>query len=106
MGKEGIEVMEELKKFKRKIKKKFGVERTIVFGSAARTRFKKFNDIDMIIVSDYLRKIGPYKNSILLYSNWKLDLPIDFICLSSREFRKLAKRVSIVKEAIEKGIEI
>jgi predicted nucleotidyltransferase len=106
MGKKEIEIVEELKKFKRKLKKKFGVEKTIVFGSAARTKFKKFNDIDLIVVSDYLRKLGPYKNSILLYSNWKLDVPIDFICLSKKEFRRLAKRVSIVKEAVEKGIEI
>jgi predicted nucleotidyltransferase len=106
MGKKEIEIVEELKKFKRKLKKKFGVEKTIVFGSAARTKFKKFSDIDLIVVSDYLRKLGPYKNSILLYSNWKLDVPIDFICLSKKEFRRLAKRVSIVKEAVEKGIEI
>jgi len=106
MGKKEIEIVEELKKFKRKLKKKFGVEKTIVFGSAARTKFKKFNDIDLIVVSDYLRKLGPYKNSILLYSNWKLDVPIDFICLSKKEFRRLAKRVSIVREAVEKGIEI
>ena len=62
--------------------------------------------MDLIIVSDYLRKIGPRKNSLKLYSSWNLDYPVDFICLSKEEFEKLKKRVSIVSEALKEGIEV
>jgi len=40
-----------------------------------------------------------------MYDYWNLDLPVDFLCYTPKEFNKLKKQISIVKEAIENGIE-
>jgi hypothetical protein len=34
------------------------------------------------------------------------DYPVDFLCYTPEEFRKLSKQISLVKQAIKEGIEI
>jgi len=41
-----------------------------------------------------------------LYDDWNLDLPVDFICYTPEEYKKLAKQITIVREAERNGIEI
>lgn len=100
------EIISGLVEFKKKLEKKYKARKVILFGSAARTRFRKFNDLDLIIVSSYLRRIGPRKNASKLYSEWKLSYPVDFLCYSPEEFNHLKKHVSIVSDALKEGMEI
>jgi len=109
MGREtNKEIIQKIKEFKENIKRKYGVEKLIVFGSAARTNFKKFNDIDLIVVA---RKKEKQLHLLpKLYHEWhikqKIDFPVDFVLFDLKTFKKMSKRITIVKQALEEGIEI
>jgi len=103
------ELIKKLRKFKKKIQKKYKIEEMILFGSRAKR--KKINEKDMKNDVD-LMIIGKFKgkNSLTrapeLHLDWDLELPVDFLCYTKEEFEKLKKRVSIVKEALSYGIKI
>lgn len=111
MGKEKIkEIEESVRKFKKRIAKKFFVEKIIIFGSAARGRLRKDSDIDIIVVSKKYGRKDVFKIVPKLYGEWhekeKIDYPVDIILFNRKEFNKLEKEVSIVSEALREGIEI
>jgi len=105
MGKKEIkEIRKRVEKFKKKIEKKFFVEKIIIFGSAARGEMKEDSDIDLIVVS---KKFGlkHFFNIVpKLYGEWSLEYPVDFLIYNKKEFEKLKKEVSIVSEALREGI--
>ena len=41
-----------------------------------------------------------------MYDYWSLKYPVDFLCYTPEEFNKLKKQITIVREAVENGIEI
>jgi len=41
-----------------------------------------------------------------MYDYWNLNYPVDFLCYSPEEFNKLKKQITIVRGAVENGIEI
>ena len=103
MGKRASrEMIEKLTDFKRRL----GVERMILFGSHARGKADENSDVDLILVSKKFRGIKPYKRSSGMWLRWNLDLPVDFICLTDKEFENQKKQVSIVSEALREGIQI
>jgi len=59
----------------------------------------------MIISKNFRRKKFRYR-SLGFYKYWNLDYPVDFICYTPEEFNRLKKQITIVKEAVENGIEI
>ena len=78
----------------------------ILFGSMATGRAHKDSDIDLILVSDKFRGKKSFRRSIGFYKYWDLDYPVDFLCYTPEEFNKLKNQISIVREAVRKGIEI
>ena len=99
-------ILENLKKFKENLKKRIDINRVIFFGSRASGKPHKDSDIDLLIVSkDFRDKKFRYR-AIGFYDYWDLDYPVDFLCYTPEEFNKLKKQITIVKEAVEKGIEI
>ena len=96
------EMIEGIRKFKESI----GVSRAIVFGSFARGEFGEDSDIDLLLVSEKFRGKSFIQRSKGLWLKWDLGLPVDFICFTPEEFKKLKKEVSIVSEAIREGIEV
>ena len=128
------ELIDKLKIFKKKIEKKYGVEKIILFGSRASKKYKEdiensgnyvtnspefsngqflkisntinrivHSDVDLIVVGSFKGK-NNLERAPPLYIEWELDLPVDFICYSSEEYKKLANQITIVREAIKKGI--
>ena len=77
----------------------------IFFGSRVSGRPGQDSDIDLVIVSDYFEGKRS-KRALGFRSMWNLDYAVDFLCYTPEEFEKLSKQVSIVREAIETGIEI
>ena len=75
----------------------------MLFGSRATNKFREESDVDLIIVGEFKGK-NNLKRAPPLYFQWHLDLPVDFLCYTPKEFNKLKKRVSIVKEALDHGI--
>ena len=103
MGKR--EIISKLKSFKKSIRG-LKISSMFFFGSRVSGRPKKDSDIDLIIVSkDFEGKKFRYR-PVGLYDYWDLDYAVDFLCYTPEEFEKLKNEVSIVREAVETGIEI
>ena len=95
-----------LKKHLKFLKKTFNPEKIILFGSRARGDNLEESDFDLIIVSEKFKDIDFRERMIKAYGNWDKKEGLDVICYTPEEFKKLSKRITIVKEAVEKGIEI
>jgi predicted nucleotidyltransferase len=99
-------MVREIMEFKKKIEKKFYVEKIIIFGSAARGEMGRHSDVDLIVVSKKFGMRNFFEVVPKLYGEWYLRYPVDFIIYNKKEFNKLKKEVSIVSEALKEGIEI
>jgi len=99
-------LMKRLKEFKRKSK----IERVILFGSFARGDFGKDSDVDLILIDKKFRKKGAFERSKGFWIKWhvkhKIPYPVDFLCYTPEEFEEKRKRIGIVSESVEEGVEI
>ncbi len=77
-----------------------------LFGSMASGKVHKYSDVDLVIVSKKFKGKGLLERSPNLYLKWELEYPVDFLCYTPKEFNKLRKGVTIVREAVRNGIEI
>jgi len=98
------ESINKINKFLKNVSKDFKIERAIFFGSRAIGIARKDSDIDLIIVSDDFEGMDFFERVSKMYDYWDLDIPVDFLCYTSREFNKLKKLVSIVSHALKQGI--
>ncbi len=96
----------ELRKFKKKIESKYHLQKMILFGSRAEEKNQRDSDVDLIIVSKDYEGIKSFKRSPPLYAEWEIDLPVDFVCYTPEEYKKLSKMITIARESKRKGIEI
>ena len=103
MGKKDLEIV---KKFKEKLLKKIPVKKIILFGSRANGNVHEWSDFDIIIVSDNFKGKKSFKRGVGFYAYWKENYPVDFLCYTSEEFEKLKNKITIVKTAVEEGIEV
>lgn len=99
-------VIERLKIFKNRVNKDIPVTKMILFGGRARGKGGRDRDVDLIIVSPQFRGLDFFQRGARMYDYWDLGYPVDFLCYSPDEFRKLSKQITIVSEAIKEGIEI
>ncbi len=106
MGKQKTQIINQLRLFKKKIEKKYLIEKIILFGSAATGTFTKDSDIDLIIVAKSFKDKKSFKRSPPLYKEWGLHYPVDFLCFTPQEFDKKKKMIGIVHEAVKHGVEI
>ena len=99
-------ILEKLKKFKKNLKKRIDVGRIIFFGSRVSGKPHKDSDIDLLIVSkDFKNKKFRY-SALGFYDYWDLDYAVDFLCYTPEEFNKLKNQITIVREAVNNGVEI
>lgn len=99
-------IIQELLRFKENISTKINIERMVLFGSRTKNNAHEDSDIDLIVVSKSFKNKDFLERPIILYKKWDLKYPVDFICYTPKEFRLKSKQISIVKEALKKGIEI
>ncbi len=103
------ELMIKLKEFKGQVIKKYGVKKIILFGSYSKDIASEESYVDLIIVGNFEDK-GNLKRAPIFHREWHLiqniDLPVDIICYTSEEFDSLKTQITIVKEAVEEGMEI
>ena len=100
------EHINDLKEFKKNLSKLLFINKMILFGSRTYGTQKKWSDFDLIIVSKDFRNKISFRRSLGFYKYWNLDYPVDFLCYTPEEFNKLKKQITIVREAVEHGIEI
>lgn len=107
MGKAKPEIIELVRDFKEKAQKKYKIQKIILFGSQATGDTKQWSDIDLLIVSDKSKKRADFMSK--LFAEWHLVQkrihPVDFVCFTKEEFDRLSKHVTIVKQALEEGLE-
>ncbi|MBU3913074.1 MAG: nucleotidyltransferase domain-containing protein [Nanoarchaeota archaeon] len=90
-------------------KKKIGLKNAkfILFGSRARGSFHENSDFDIIVISEDFEGIPWYKRQINFQMNWGYDLPLEVLCFTPAEIKKLMhNRWGIVREALQTGIEV
>lgn len=96
-----------LREFKKRVAKKYGIEKMILFGSQITSKRRKDSDVDLLIVSRRKKKL---RLMAQLYHEWhivqEVGYPVDFLCYTPEEFENLKKRVTIVREAVREGVEI
>ena len=93
-----------LKQFLKLLTKNIKVNEIILFGSRADGTSNNESDIDLIIVSDDFEGKNFFERVSMMYDYWNIDLPVDFLCYTTKEFNKLKKGITIVSEALKKGI--
>lgn len=98
-------LIRELQKFKERIQEKYKIKKIILFGSRANGSPNKDSDVDLMIVGNFKERSN-LQRAPKMYDYWDIDLPVDFICYTPEEFEKLAKRITIAREAEREGIEI
>jgi len=96
--------IKQLKEFLKKISKDFKIKEIILFGSRAEDKEREDSDIDLMIASPDFENMTFFERGAKMYDYWDLNLPVDFICYTEKEFSKLKRRISLAKEALEKGI--
>lgn len=90
--------------FKKKLEKDIQINKMLLFGSFARGDYRRWSDIDLLIVSRDFRNIKKVRRPVRLYDYWTYKYPIDFLCYTPKEFKRLSKRITIVREAVKEGI--
>ena len=95
-----------LKEFKKKLSNNIPIDKMILFGSRAFGKPSRWSDFDLIIISKKFRKLDSLQRSLGFYDYWTIDYPVDFLCYTPKEFNKLRKQITIVREAAKGGIEI
>ena len=99
-------IINELGEFKRNASKEAPLQKLIFFGSRVKGKPHRYSDIDLIVVSKKFKGLKFRRRPLPLYDYWNLNYPVDFLCYTPEEFKKLSKRITIVREAVKWGIEI
>ena len=95
-----------IKEFLKRLEKDFSVNKIIFFGSRTGEEYLEHSDIDLVIVSEDFEGIDFTKRMSRMYDYWKSDYDVDFLCYTPKEFEKLSRMITIVREALNKGIVI
>jgi len=99
-------LVEKLRTFKKAASEDFPIRKMVFFGSRVSGKPRRYSDIDLLIVSPAFKGIGFRWRATKMYDYWTLRMPVDFLCYTPEEFRRLRSKSTIVKEAVETGIEI
>lgn len=102
MGRTKSGLIGKLKAFKRENH----IEKMYLFGSMATGKTHRWSDVDLIVVSKRFRGKGLLERAPGLYMKWNLKYPVDFLCYTPEEFKKLSRKITIVSEAVREGVEI
>ena len=98
--------MEGLKKFKKRLTGTLKVEHLILFGSQATGMPRSDSDIDLVLVSPQFAGMHSWKRRGLTRKHFDLNYPVDLLCYTPEEFDRKKSEASIIREAVENGIEI
>ena len=106
MGETESKLVKSLKGFKERICQKYDIRAMILFGSQVSGEVDETSDIDLIVVGDEFTGKSPLKRPVVLYLEWTMDYPVDFLCYTPEEFEEKRKGISIVRQAIKEGVVI
>jgi len=99
-------IIKKLKMFKAALNEEIPIEKMVFFGSRVGRKYSRWSDIDLVIVSKKFRNKKFRYRPLGFYKYWDLDYPVDFLCYTPEEFNRFKNQITIVNEAIKKGIKI
>ena len=88
------------------LKRRFHPDKILLFGSRARGDHLEESDIDLIIVSKEFRNLPFRERMIQAYSFWDSAIDLEQICYTPEEFEEMKKRIGIVQQAVNEGIDL
>lgn len=100
-----------LNKYLAKIKSVYEPDEMWLWGSRAYGSPGEYSDIDLIVISNkfsdikFTKRMFRFIESIGLLSDRKAEV-VDVLCYTPDEFARKKEQISIVNEAIKKGIRI
>ncbi len=97
-------VLKQVRAFKLKVAKKYGIEKIVLFGSQATGKAAKGSDVDLMLVSKKFEGQSSLKRPVPFYLEWSYGQPADFVCYTPKEFEQLSKKATLVKWALEHGV--
>lgn len=82
----------------------FMVTTLVWYGSRSRgTATKAGADFDLIVVAPEFAGLAWVERLVAAYARWPLTHAADILCYTPEEFDRLARRASIVREALHTG---
>ncbi len=103
----GKEADSKIRDFIGKVRKKYNINKAILFGSRARLDHFKNSDYDVILVSPNFRGIFFSERIAKMYDFWNhYPLEIEPLCYTPEEFKRKLKEHGIIRQAVREGIEI
>lgn len=100
------DLIHEIQSFRKRLSRKLKVERLIVFGSRMKGEHREDSDLDIIIISPNFRAVKFRRRALGFHKYWTLNFPVDFLCFTPEEFEEKKNQISIVREALETGVEV
>lgn len=91
------------------LRRRIPVDKAILFGSVARGTGGQNSDIDLIVISDWFKKMR-FIDRLILLSRARgdrfLDWPMDILGYTQEEFGRLSRTSTVLTEAKKDGVEI
>lgn len=92
--------------FVRRLQEQYRLHRLILFGSRATDDWLQDSDYDFVIVSpDFAGKRFTERAAEVSHL-WEADVGLEALCYTPEEFRRKARQINIVAEAMNTGIEL
>ncbi|MGH2625421.1 MAG: nucleotidyltransferase domain-containing protein [Anaerolineales bacterium] len=100
-------LVRDLKRFRARLVDQLGdVDALLLFGSQASGRAGPDSDVDLLVVSRVFAGHSYIGRIALVDPAWDLPYPVDFLCYTPEEFERLRGQISIVKAALDEGVEV
>ncbi len=99
-------VIEELERIKKKLSKKYKIQKMLLFGSRARGDYKLTSDVDLIVVSKDFKNYSFRERPNDFLDIWLLPIDFEVLCYTPEEFIRKKKEYGLVREAAKQGQKI
>ncbi len=108
MGKASPQTIALVRDFKRRAEKKYRLKKVVLFGSQVSGTMREGSDIDILVITDKFLSRPDFMSDLL--TEWHLvqkkKEPVDFLPFTEKEYEESSSKITIIKQAIEEGIEI
>lgn len=95
-----------LTRFARWLRKRYHIDRLILFGSRARGEQLLHSDYDIIIVSPDFARLPFVKRAGKIIRDFDSPMNVELLCYTPEEFELKRSQISIVSEALRHGVDL
>ena len=99
-------LLKQLRAFRKRVNQDFPIHKLYLFGSYAAGKPHRDSDVDLIIVSQKFQALDFVQRGSQMYHYRNFNYPADFLCYTPKEFEQKKKTATIIRQAVEDGIEI